>query len=511
MCHNIAVTITALSLIIYFGVVNHSPARDQELVVSQEDTVDWTSIGSSNGDRFPDFSYCGYHGSEKSLPYSDSPNVTMALPSKATEDMRPAIQQAIDTLALSGGGVIRLPSGRLSITAGIQLRSNIVVTGSEDGSTVIVLKSQPSKPVFTLGSLDSLDNATEAEFRASSNITNDYVPIGSSKLNILDSAGFSVNQSVYVARAVTGSWVRYNGMADLRRDGARQTWIPVGKMIMSPNKIASINGTQITLQIPLTDALNARYMKPELLAYTPPPLNSEMGLSNLRIEVPKTCSGASLHDTTCNYAAVAFPSWTVDSWASGLDLVGFNSFFDIREDASRITIQNSTMNRNRDIKGKALPIDILIKGSQVLIQDCSQVGLRTARCFSVATDSLTAGPNVVARHATTSKIQTIAPHERWAQGLLVEMTSVPTLFEDRGTKGTGHGWTMNAGVGWNLKGEAVFQSPPLGINWCIGCGGKDRAAGNATFIRDGKQVKPQSLFAAQLQARGVEWHTKEYS
>ncbi|RSM00570.1 hypothetical protein CDV31_011736 [Fusarium ambrosium] len=278
---------------------------------------------------------------------------------------------------------------------------------------------------------------------------------------------------------------------------------------MSPNVIKSMNGTEITFEIPLTDALDSRYMKAEVWAYKPPEQYSEMGLYNLHIQVPNTCSGAPLANETCNFAAVKFPSWTVDSWASGLKLEGFNRFFEVETDASRITIQDVEMNRDHDIEGRALPIDILIQGSQVLVQDCKQVGLPTARCFSVATDSLAAGPNSVIRHSTMSDIQTIYPHERWAHGLLVEGTSVPTLFVNRASNGTGHGWTINAGVGWNLRGEAIVQSPPLGINWCIGCGGTngtngtDGASGNGTFIRTGKEVKPKSLFEAQREARGL--------
>lgn len=273
---------------------------------------------------------------------------------------------------------------------------------------------------------------------------------------------------------------------------------------MSPNEIKAINGTQITLKIPLTDALDSTYMKAEILTYTPPEVNSEMGLQSFRIEVPETCSGASLDNDTCNQAAISFSSWTTDSWASGLTLEGFNQFFEIQKDASRITIQNSKMNRTLDINGSALPFDILIEGSQILIQDCEQVGLPTARCFSVSTGSLTAGPNAVLRHTTMSDVQSIYPHQRWAYGLLVEGTSVPTLFVDRASNGTGHGWTINAGVGWNLEGEAVFQSPPLGINWCIGCGGSKGPTGNATFVHPGKQVKPRSLFTAQLESRGAQ-------
>lgn len=268
---------------------------------------------------------------------------------------------------------------------------------------------------------------------------------------------------------------------------------------MSPNEIKAINGTQITLRTPLTDALDAAYMNPELIAYTAPERHAEMGLANLHIKAPTTCSGAPLNSTACNAPAVLFPPWTVDSWVRDLTLTSFNSFIQVHRDAARITIQDVKMDRTRDISGSALPIDILLAGSQVLVQDCSQTGLATARCFTVATDSLAAGPNAILRHSSSSNEQTIYPHERWATGLLVEDTAVPVLFVNRGTKGSGHGWSMSGGVGWNLRGPAKVESPPLGLNWCVGCVGE----GNGTFIRPGEEVRPESLFGAQLEARGV--------
>ncbi|KAH6880008.1 hypothetical protein B0T10DRAFT_464126 [Thelonectria olida] len=503
-----------LTLITYFALVAPSPTQHPR---SGGGPVNWASVVSSRGDRFPDFSYCGYHNSKISLPSVGTPSVTIPSPKKSSDDMTPAIQDAIDTLALHGGGIVKLPSGRLAITAGIQIRSNVIVTGSGTGSsaTTLVLKRRPSKPVFTLGKLGF---AEKAEFGFRSKITNSYVPVGSSTVTVKDSSGFAVGQTVYISRATTESWIRYNGMINMQQNGQAQTWLQdktkpekVNQKIMSPNTIKAVNGKQITFQMPLTDSLDLKYMKPEVWAYTSPELSSEMGLQNLGIEVPgsSSCSGTPLNQVTCNYAAVRFSSWTVDSWASGLTLVGFNNFFEIQRDASRITIQDSTMNRNQNTdNANSLPFDILIRGSQVLVQDCAQVGLATAECFAIGTDSLTPGPNAITRHTTASSVkQTISPYARWAQGLLVEDTSTRTEFANRGAVG-GRGWAINAGVGWNLRGGALFQSPPLGINWCVGCGGSQGPTGNATFIRSGEQVTPRSLFAAQLNARGIDWYDR---
>ncbi|KAF0636198.1 hypothetical protein FPSE5266_02058 [Fusarium pseudograminearum] len=388
-----------------------------------------------------------------------------------------------------------------SITAGINITNGVVVAGAGENKTVLVLQDRPSQPVFTLG---TPANNTRPRYGFRSNITNQYLPIGSSSVDVISSDGFAVDQLVYVSRNATEAWIRGNGMNSLVRDDGQQTWLPVDKRMLSPNQISSISGSNITLRIPLTDNFDSNYVQPELLVYTPPYANKEIGIQDLGVEVPDTCSGAPFNDKTCNSAAVYFPSWTVDSWASGLSLKGFNKFFQVDQDASRITIQNCTMDRDQDIQGAALPFDIMIQGSQILVQDCSQNGIPSARCFTVGTGSLTPGPNAVLRHKTKSDVQTIYPHERWAHGLLVEDSSVKTLFVDRGIKGSGHGWSINGGVGWNLDGNVDFESPPLGINWCVGCGGNGHETkGNATFVESGKRVEPRSLFMAQLEERGI--------
>ncbi|KAI6752465.1 hypothetical protein HG530_013834 [Fusarium avenaceum] len=456
---------------------------------------------STRGDIIPDFSFAGYHNSAIILPDLATPNITLSFNSSAN-DVTSLIQEAIDNISSSGGGSVILPGGKWPITAGLNVSSHVVISGSLDEQTILTLQERPSVPVFTLGASGS---ASKPRYGFRSNITNDYVPIGSSAVEVADSSGFAVDQLVYVSRQATESWIRYNGMSNLERNSASQTWIPENKRILSPNQISGVYGTNITLKIPLTDNFDSEYLQPQLIVYTPPETSMEMGVRDLQIEVPDTCSGASMNDQACNYAAVYFPSWTVDSWASGLTLKGFNRFFQVDVDAARITIQNTTMNRDRDIQGSALPFDILIQGSQVLVQDCEQVGIPSARCFSVATESLTSGPNAVLRHKTRSNVQTIYPHERWAQGLLVEDTSVPTYFVNRDIKGSGHGWSINGGVGWNLNATIIeFESPPLGINWCIGCGEEDDSPkGNATFLESGKRVSPKSLFTSQLENRGV--------
>src|SRR5262249_20313600 len=106
-------------------------------------------------------------------------------------------------------------------------------------------------------------------------------------------------------------------------------------------------------------------------------------------------------------------------------------------------------------------------------------------------------------------------------------SSTQLSFINRGNRGSGHGWTINAGmlchtnqfflfqvlmclcigVGWNVRSTTLeIQSPPTGENYCIGCIGtpveRKGAPNNGTFIALNKVVNPPSLFTAQLTARG---------
>jgi hypothetical protein len=80
---------------------------------------------------------------------------------------------------------------------------------------------------------------------------------------------------------------------------------------------------------------------------------------------------------------------------------------------------------------------------------------------------------------------------------------------NRGTDGSGHGWTMGFGVAWNSVAEALLiQAPPGTTNWAIGCEGTETTAampgGDGTILpqgtidSQGAPVLPASLYLAQL-------------
>ncbi|KAK3314540.1 hypothetical protein B0H66DRAFT_641917 [Apodospora peruviana] len=486
-------------------------------------TIQWKDIVTKTGDRLPDFSFCGYRASEQPLPSNTTrPAISLnAQAGSSEDDDTTRIQKVLDSTAKSGGGVVALGDGDFILkSSGLRIPSGVVLRGAGVGRTRLTLRDLGQDALISFGS----KNATPSVLPfAAANIIDQIVPIGSVEVTVADAKGFKPGQHVFVKRLVTAEWVDANGMGDLVLDGERQTWIKVGTVVRQPRVIRSIQGNTITLNIPLTDSLNAKYMQPFIVAYDPPDTSSEMGIEYLSIVLSPTCSGARVDSSSesegaCDAPAISFDPWSADSWARNLELIGFNTFVTLQANTSRITIQNVAMIRDADAAAagnadsRALPGDIILQGAtQVLIADCSQRGLPSARSFAVMTQSLTPGPNAILRHVTSSNDeQMVFPHQRWAHGLLVEDTATAVHLVNRATNGSGHGWAVNAGVGWNLRGYSIVQSPPLGINWCVGCSGTVDDRSNGTFVDSGGQgrgpgqrtmVQPNSLFDAQLRAR----------
>src|SRR5439155_19714795 len=91
-------------------------------------------------------------------------------------------------------------------------------------------------------------------------ITDAYVPSGATSFHISSAKGFAVGDTIEVRKPVTAEWVALMHMDDLTRDGKHQTWIKTGSAIPSERRIAAIVGNTITLDVPLSDSYDAKYL-----------------------------------------------------------------------------------------------------------------------------------------------------------------------------------------------------------------------------------------------------------
>ena len=132
------------------------------------------------------------------------------------------------------------------------------------------------------------------------------------------------------------------------------------------------------------------------------------------------------------------------------------------------------------------------------------------RCYAhygrhdFVTGSRVAGPNVFLDGLAENAYSDIGPHHRWATGTLFDnIRGGSTRVWNRGSSGSGHGWSGAQTLFWNIisyEGEFRVDSPLGARNWGIGCIGTNQT-GEGYWESWGTKVLPRSLYLQQLEDR----------
>jgi hypothetical protein len=259
-------------------------------------------------------------------------------------------------------------------------------------------------------------------------------------------------------------------MDTLVRDGKPQTWVKEGGKMTYERTILAKEGTRLTLDVPIPDAIDAQFLSPDaatVVKIEPSRRLAQCGLESLRIVSPPP-SGTL---TAKNNLAISLSNCE-DCWVKDVDMHDALGNVTVGADARRITIKTVNAVHTATVaKGAGYPSDFTLKGSQTLIDRCSSSGDGS---FYVSTMSSPANLNVALNCKFEGK-GAIQPHMRWSTALLIDSCSLPDgriEFINRGTAGSGHGWAIGWAVAWNCTAKKfVIQQPPGAMNWAIGCKG----------------------------------------
>jgi hypothetical protein len=337
-------------------------------------------------------------------------------------------------------------------------------------------------------------------------IADAYVPSGTMSFSVSNAAGFRVGDTIEIRRPVTLAWVKFMQMDNLVRDGRPQTWLRTGTATITERRITAISGNKITLDVPLSDSFDSKYLNPPGTAVakiTPPPRVSQAGVEELCIESPPQA----ISHTESHFTALRING--EDCWVR--DVAVAETMNSVGVSGRRITLQRVAVSRRALHQGSSRPAEFAPNASQVLLDRCS---VTASNVWYAATGAGQAGP-IVLLNCTFRGNGRAESHQRWSTGLLYDHCQAPgggMDLRNRGAMGSGHGWSMGWGVVWNCVAEdLVVQNPPGAVNWMIGCLGRDRpmprpfaSAPNlagGTVDSPGTPVTPQSLYLAQLAER----------
>jgi hypothetical protein len=457
------------------------------------------------GDRIPDFSHAGYGGGGVALP---------VVPVKKTvtpsgDDDSTAIQSALDAvgaLPMQDGfrGAVLLAAGTFHCASPITIKQSGVVlrgSGAGDGGTVIEMTGAPHVCLNI--------NGKEGAFKPKVDsappmvIADAYVPAGALEFSVKDAAGLRAGDVVFIRRPVTEAWIHFMGMDELVRNGHQQFWMSDDGQIIYERTVQAITGNRLTLDVPLPDAIDARFLTPDVATVakiTPARRIGHCGIESLQV-VSSPPKGTLLTKNN-GFAGL---DYCEDCWIKDVNIHDTLGDVDVWYGGRRITLEQVHAFHTATVaKGAGYPADFSLRGSQVLIDRCSSTGNGS---FYVATLNPSATLNVVLNSQFTGN-GAVQPHMHWSTGLLVDSCQFPEgriELINRGTSGSGHGWAIGWGVAWNCTAKTLdFQQPPGSMNWCIGCTGQlnRRGAKPGPWLSSlDTPVEPRSLYLAQLRER----------
>ncbi|HTQ40414.1 MAG TPA: hypothetical protein VMJ32_15420 [Pirellulales bacterium] len=478
------------------------------------------------GDRIMDFSTAGYMGGGVALP--NVPVKATVKPSGGADDTA-TIQGAINAvseLPLENGfrGSVLMEPGTYICSAPITISTTgIVLRGSGSGAAGTIIKMVGDKhTAISLGTSGGrgrvkpadIENQNPDEQMPESTthtvkaiptaITDAYVPSGTATFTVANATHFAVGDTIAINRPVTEAWVKFMQMDNLVRSGRHETWVTGA--ITTLRKIVAISKNTITVDIPLSDCFDAKFLPPPGATVEKvilPAMVMQAGIEHLRIASPPQA----VEMTAATYSGLHIVG--EDCWVQ--DVTMDNTVNSVGIGGRRITLLKVVVNHEKHTLGAAKPADFGTNASQLLLDRCSGKG---DEVFYAATGSGQTGP-IVLLNCTFYGNGHIQPHMRWSTGMLVDNCTVPNGgidYMNRGEMGTGHGWTMGWAVAWNCIAKSfVIQNPPGVDNWMIGCIGEnvptarpfDKEPKLTLGIMDspGKRVSPQSLYLAQLSER----------
>jgi hypothetical protein len=418
----------------------------------------------TNGNRIMDFSDAGYMGGGVALP--TVPTVLTLNPSGG--DDKTALQNAINTVSampLTNGfrGALQLGAGTFLVSGQLNISSSGVVirgAGSGAGGTTFQMTSGSTMTLFNVSGSGSPSESGTV------NMTNSYVPSGTKSFNVSSAAGFNIGDTVNIHRIVTSNWVHYLGMDTLVRNGATQTWLSVGTVITTDRTIKQISGNQITLDVPLTDSFDSQYLGTPvgtMSKYSWSARISQVGLEHFRIIAPPVADA---------YISVHMNN-LIDSWARDIFIQDGVNCFTLDKATKRVTVDNVIITHTVPSTNAAGPSDFACTGTQIFYNRCQTYGTGS---WPFVTHVTGTGPIVILNFYSTQAAG-ISPHQRWCTGVLSDNCSLPNApsgtqgiaYRNRGTAGSGQGWTTGWSVAWNVTTPYFLVSAAPGSEcWCIG-------------------------------------------
>ena len=445
------------------------------------------------GNRIPDFSHCGYAGADRDIP--DVPVRIVVQPANRGDD-GPRIQAALDQVArLPVGqngfrGAVRLAPGTYKIAGQLVIRASGVVlqgTGATQEGTFLVATGLDRRELIRV-----IGKADCKLLGATLKIKDEVVPVGSNRLELESTVGLAVGDTVVVTRPSTAEWIKFVG-----GDAFGVGWRPGTRDIHWDRVITAIDGNVVTVDVPVTTAIEQCWGGGTVQKYTWPGRIEDIGLEDLQLISKDKLFNPQDEDHA--WLGATFDN-VQNAWVRR---VGFRHFsggaVHLLPGSKWITVEDCISTEPISEMGGYRRHTYFTQGQLSLFLRCwSEEGRR-----DFAVGHCTPGPNAFVNCRAVRANSDSGPLESWASGVLYDNVRI-----EGGGLHLVNRWVNPAQVGWSAANCVLWQCrastvhcfrPPGANNWSLG--NWAAFSGDGTFEARSDFVDPMSLYQAQLAER----------
>jgi hypothetical protein len=560
------IKLSLLSSLLLICLTGYAQSVSKLIYIGADNKLVYTPY-TEKGDIVPDFSYCGYKGGGVEIP--DVRVVATLYCGFDGDDDTKRIQSVIDSVgklnpdADGFRGAILLKKGVYRLASPLRISAGGIVLRGEGNhklnGTVLLATS--------LHNYNMIEVGTNARLRAVENskrqITDDYVPSGTRIVHVSGASSvFKVGDKVIIRRPSVAAWIRATNMDSIPprpligettqdaldrfrksqgntdMNGTKQ-WLPGSKDLVFERTIVSVVKDEITLDIPLTNALQKEYGGGIISKYTFPERIMQCGVEDLY--------GMSVYDENIKQENNDIGLYCCDEAHANNFVVlrAVENAWVRRVNAEHLDCCVSSASSAKFITGRELsavnPVSVITGGRRYAYSVSGQMNL-FENCYSshfrheFVLGSTVAGPNAFVNGRGDMTFASSEPHHRWSAGCLYDNITIKgpdgsLLAVNRGWFGSGHGWAGAQIVFWNCSAPVIMvMQPPTAQNFAIGSNGritgqnaeKARMAtirninnvsrsnfeykgspvvGNGWIESPDSEVAPKSLYYAQLNDR----------
>src|SRR6185436_2332260 len=289
----------------------------------------------SLGNRVPDFSYAGYMARERSIPLIPVKAVVPSVNGDATEIIQSAIDYVASLPADENGfrGAVLLQNGTFRVKGQIKIKaSGIVLRGSGVKNTILLGDGTDRETLIRVV------GANDRKLSKQQNIIDSYVPVNANKISVPSANDFKVGDQVLIHRPSSQKWIRVLGTETFGGGISALGWKPGERDLNFDRRIVFMNGNNITLDAPITTALDSSYGVSTIASYSWPGRIQQVGIENL--SCVSEYDKKNLKDEAHRWMAITMEN-VQDAWVRQVTFEHFaGSAVYLLESSKRITVED---------------------------------------------------------------------------------------------------------------------------------------------------------------------------